>query len=109
VCVCVNVHVRHNTTRFQADARFGTGGTNTNAVCHNRAMGQLADKGLNELLEVEAALLAASQKNLAKSETATLKWQYVGSENGWFSQFPASSASKCDTYDPRYRPWCAIF
>ena len=71
-------------------------------------MGQLAAKGLNELLEVEAALLAASKKNLAKSETATLKWQYVASENGWFSQFPASSASACDTYDPRYRPWCAM-
>ena len=70
-------------------------------------MGQLADKGLNELLEVEAALLGASKNNLAKSETATLKWQYVGSENGWFLQFPASSASACDTYDPRFRPWCA--
>ena len=50
-------------------------------------------------------MTSAAKKHLSRSETETIKWQYVGSEEGWFSTYPANQDSACDSYDPRFRPW----
>jgi len=38
---------------------------------------------------------------------ATIKWQYIGSEHGWYTIYPSARQDRCDSYDPRFRPWYA--
>ena len=64
-------------------------------------------KGTGELGAVQESFTAAAKKHLSSSETETIKWQYVGSEEGWFSAYPARTDPSCGAYDPRFRPWYA--
>ena len=75
--------------------------THTSRVCAPQG------KGTDELTSIQESLTAAAKKHLSSSETETIKWQYIGSEEGWFSAYPARTDPSCGAYDPRFRPWYA--
>jgi uncharacterized protein YegL len=56
---------------------------------------------------VQDLFTAGAKNHLGRSETETIKWQYIGSEEGWFSTYPGNQDTACNTYDPRFRPWYA--
>ena len=65
----------------------------------------------NKVPARETAALVAVKDKFTKEMAGdnTLKWMYVGGRNGGFSISPRTerSESKCNTYDPRLRPWYA--
>ena len=67
----------------------------------------LQSKGVDELASVQDLFTAGAKNHLGRSETETIKWQYIGSEEGWFSTYPGNQDTACNTYDPRFRPWYA--
>ena len=38
-------------------------------------------------------------------ESTTLRWQYIGTPNGFYRIYPGSAQESCNSYDPRVRPW----
>ena len=38
-------------------------------------------------------------------ESTTLRWQYIGTPNGFYRIYPGSAQESCNNYDPRVRPW----
>ena len=38
-------------------------------------------------------------------ESTTLRWQYIGTPNGFYRIYPGSAQDSCNNYDPRVRPW----
>ena len=49
---------------------------------------------------------APFKQQLAGSlESTTLRWQYIGTPNGFYRIYPGSAQDSCNSYDPRVRPW----
>ena len=62
-------------------------------------------KGTDELSAVQETFTAVAKKHRGSNTTTMVKWQYIGSEEGWFSKYPAKQNRDCSSYDPRSRPW----
>jgi len=91
----------------EPDTRYGKTQIDVSKGCHIRAEGQMSSKGADELASVQDLFTAGAKKHLGRSETETIKWQYIGSEEGWWSTYPGKQDTACDAYDPRFRPWYA--
>ena len=52
---------------------------------------------------LEAEFVKDGKAGYEKQES--IKWRYLGSPTGVFTQYPSASRENCDNYDPRIRPW----
>ena len=53
----------------------------------------MGSKALAEMAKVEDSFYALAKQHLARSETATIKWQYIGSEQGWYATPPHATTA----------------
>lgn len=74
------------------------------AVCVTRVVGPL----FQESTDIEVFATLTSTYTSSFEAEPNLKWQYVGSQTGVYSIFPATGRSSCTDYDPRLRPWYAL-
>ena len=87
------------------DSRWGSKLINKKQGCYRGAYGHMSGAAHAEMPKVEESFYALAKQHLSRSETATIKWQYIGSETGWYTIYPSAKQSRCDSYDPRFRPW----
>ncbi|CAH1777703.1 unnamed protein product [Owenia fusiformis] len=90
---CCHSRPRERDERFKAKVDLGDACIQISETAPHRNQREYFHKGLAEVMK-------ENMKNLP-----SLKWQYVGTEQGITITYPMAAMGTCSDYDNRFRPW----
>ncbi|XP_039260646.2 VWFA and cache domain-containing protein 1-like [Styela clava] len=107
VTECCQLEIMNGSWSPKYDQRFGRE-VDLFQACARISGDRYAEARLYETMRRSpSSLIASSMESLYS--TSGIKYQYYGSEEGMFTQYPAASTGfDCTSYDNRFRPWYVV-